>query len=94
MKAQSAVAGGLERTLLTMLVPFAMATSALAQQQADGYAGYNYNVTGGSGGTTSIVTTAAAFISAIGSSSAQFIMFSNALDLGASNVEQQYHHRR
>jgi pectate lyase len=75
------------RAALRSLAILAVAKCGSAFAQADGYAGYQFNVTGGTGGTTSIVTTATAFINAIKASTAQFIMFSNALDLGASNVD-------
>ncbi len=75
------------KTVISALVMFAIAGTPNALAQADGFAGYNYNVTGGTGGTTSIVTTAAAFITAIGASTPQYIMFSNTLNLGASNVD-------
>ncbi len=65
----------------------AMAGSpAWSQQQADGWAGYQFSVTGGDGGSTAIVTTASAFISAVGAATPQVVMFSNSFDLGASDI--------
>jgi pectate lyase len=53
------------KAVLSTLAILAVAKCGSAFAQADGYAGYQFNVTGGTGGTTSIVTTAAAFINAI-----------------------------
>jgi pectate lyase len=63
-------------------------SNALGQQQADGYAGHLFNITGGTGGMTTIVTTATAFSTAVGSTSPMVILFSNTLNL-AGNVRVQ-----
>ena len=71
-------------TCALMVLTIASAPSVFAQ--ADGYTGHLFGVTGGEGGATFIMTSASAFISAVGQSSARLVMFSNVFDLGSANV--------